>query len=172
VTGILEAEGLSDFSMVKPELLKKARIKGKKIHKMCALYNKDDLDVDALDPISLSYLASWKIFLKENNYPKWSLIEQPLHSRLGYAGTPDVFSLESKLLVDIKSGICTNACPLQTSAYAQLIKEHYSLNSNARIKRMCVHLVPDKRPKINIHKQSTDWIYFQSAMNLMKYKKG
>ena len=144
VTEILENVGLSDFSMVPKETLERAQRRGTRVHKICELWDKGKLNLDALTLEDMGYLEAWREFLisRSINPELWLFNETPLYSKsLGYGGTPDRYLVGR--LYDIKTGVKEKAHGPQTAAYCQIIRENYKLRRNSAIQRTIVYLKSD-----------------------------
>lgn len=117
VTGIIDA-AFDTYSCVPHDLMERARRYGTAVHKMAELYLNMDLDEDDIDEGLKGPLAALKGWIAD--YPRIvdgiRKIERPgYHSRLKYAGTPD---LDGEAMVDIKSRIANMLTdPLQLAAY-------------------------------------------------------
>lgn len=123
VTGILKAEGCIDSTGWNEF----AMTRGAAIHAATHYFDQGCLDWGSLDPRSRPGLLAYVNFRAQTGFHP-SIIETPLPSRTGYAGTPDrIGILNGKpVLVDFKSG---NGGwkpwhDLQLGAYAQLITEN------------------------------------------------
>jgi hypothetical protein len=119
VTGVLKEAGLIDTTWYSPE----AAQRGTFVHQACALYDRDELDVDALDPQLSPYLEAWVKF-RQQSQVALAIIEQPFYSlEHGFAGTVDRAWLDGKHFVvcDIKSGPLPKWLPLQLAGYSILI---------------------------------------------------
>jgi len=117
---------LQDFSGIDPETLKNKADFGKKIHKMCALYNEDRLDESSLSTIQIMYLKQYTLWLEEMKFSTTIISETPLASKkYGFAGTPDFFILKD-LIVDIKTRPFNPVTdPIQLAEYDILVQENY-----------------------------------------------
>ncbi len=164
VSDILSHFGISDFSMVNPNVLEAACLFGSNVHKTCELYDKDDLE--SCDPVIEPYLDGWIAFRKD--YPgNFDIIEQPLYSKVwGFAGTPD--RVIRGTVIDIKS------CPeyvshkVQTAMYQILGNENFP---ELKVKsRLGVYLKPSGyTPKP--HKDKTDLSIAKSLISIYNFKK-
>lgn len=92
VTQTLAAVGLSDYSMVDPEILERARIRGTNVHKWTAEYDREGwIDEDWIAPEEHGYFDAWMRFRAESNV-KIIDIEPPIIGKIAgieVAGTPD-----------------------------------------------------------------------------------
>lgn len=127
VTGILQAEGITDYSYADES----DREFGRAGHKMTELWDKGTLDIKTISAPLIPYLNGYKKFLKDFKVKfKTNEIEQPLMSNIYYfAGTPDrkPILVNNKLtLIDIK--ITTSmqlSTGIQLAAYQILYEENY-----------------------------------------------
>jgi hypothetical protein len=178
VTTILNAAGLTDFSMVSEEVLEMARVRGTHVHLICELYDANNLDEDSLDDGGKEYLKAWKRFKKDYGITDFLLSECAMHSKkYGYAGRSDRFAKLKKnrgqqvTVIDIKTGTPSKATGPQMAAYAQMYRELYKLPQGLHIDRIEVLLEPNKY-KVIEHKDARDWSIFLSCLNIYNYKKG
>jgi len=176
VTEILSSVGIPDFSKVPKETLDAALVFGKCAHIMTELYDRDDLDIDGLDPELRPLLDQWieaKKILEIPSIADGLHVEEPVCTK-EYAGTPDRFWFRNNALFipDVKTGIDSEVAPFQTFAYAGAIQYCYPNVAN-RIRRYSVHLIRGaKTCKIVEHKDAMDMIIFRSALNIYNYRKG
>lgn len=179
VTTILSAAGLSDFSMVNPDILQAACELGSNVHKICELYDQDNLDESSLDYGGRSYLEGWKLFRRDFEIESFLISERPmLSTKYGYAGTPDRIAKmkgnrgKQVTVIDIKTG---SARSIQTgpqlAGYAQLYREFDRLPQGLNIHRLEVVLEPGKY-RVIPHIDPRHWNVFVSALNIFNYKKG
>jgi hypothetical protein len=119
VTQTLREAGLIDATWYSPE----AAQRGTFVHQACALYDRDELDMDALDPVLSPYVEAWAKF-RHQSQVQLAIIEQPYFSlEHGFAGTVDRAWLEGKhfVICDIKSGPLPSWLSLQLAGYSILI---------------------------------------------------
>ena len=170
VTQILEDVGLSDYSMVPSNILTDAQKRGTRVHLICELWDKGELDLDSLDGEDQDYLDQWIWFKKSKDIKTFDLIESPLYSeRHKYAGTLD--RLRGTTIYDIKTGPPAPGHPFQLAAYSFLLSEAYGLST---YKRIAVHLTRSTfKPKpYRVIKAKFDLNIFLSAKNVHHSKKG
>lgn len=137
VTQILKP--LYDFSAVHPDVLRRAGEFGTACHKAIELYLKDDLDEDCLDKSLEGPLLAFKAWQMDTGWEFLDgseIIEQiGYHSRLKYAGTPDIST--QRAVIDLKSrpaNLLTDS--LQLAAY-----DH--MTGNGRRERYVLELKQD-----------------------------
>lgn len=162
VTQVLEP--LQMLQGVPWALLESAREFGTHVHLACHLWNKGELDQDALDPALAPYLAGWISFLKETGFVIYHSEHRVYHRTLRYAGTADAFGTwnESAWVIDIKSGIVPGTVGAQLAAYSQA-------SNYPRAKRLCVQLSADGLYRLHPQKDPSDFALFTSALNVWKY---
>ena len=121
VTQVLSGVGLVDFSQISSSTLEYAAERGKMVHLITELYDRDELDISSVDPQLLGYFTGYLKFLEDYKIKEFTAIEKLVYSKkLGYAGTLDrkaVLSTGLKLLYDIKTGVKHPAHGLQLTAY-------------------------------------------------------
>lgn len=129
VTGILEAMGASDYSMVPPDVLAVAAERGRLVHQACHYDDQGDLDETTLDPALVPYVHAWRRFREDHDVqPMAALVERPLaHEVLRYCGTPDcpatMGGMRGKPVVIDRKVVAQvqPATGLQLSAYRMLL---------------------------------------------------
>lgn len=126
------------------------RDRGIRIHQACADVDHDvfewsQVDLDVIEP-ALSY-QEWA---GRNKY-KAVLVEKPLRSIHGYAGTLDTFGLIQVLdryaVIDRKSGAASIVTALTTAGYKQLVHEALGIPLHL-IDRYALQYVGSGRPRM------------------------
>ena len=173
VTDNIEDAGLSDFSRVDPDILKRSQAFGKAVHLTTALYDEDDLDMDSLDPALKPCLEAWIKFKKDMGFII-DEVEQIVYSkRYDYAGTYDRigYMAEVKALIDIKTGTSLpKTIALQTSAYMEAYNE--GKKRDERIKRrLVIQLLENGAYKMQEYKERSDFSVFLACLNIRNWKK-
>lgn len=173
VTQIIQAEGIYDMSNIPKERLETAWKLGTAVHLATEYEDKGILDPESIDPVVLPYLEQWRKFKADFDFELLSS-EQKLYSKkYGYAGTLDrtcclrMARTSRRCVIDIKTGLKTDVCGIQLSAYLKLLEEHAGWN-----KRDCmvaVFITPDKY-EMKVFSGAQYFSLFISAMNLYKYK--
>ena len=137
---IMEDLGVTDFSRVHPGILENAQDFGKEVHRVCQLYDLDNLIMDSVDPYIMPCLNGWIKFLKDHN-PEMIHIEKPLYSKkYMIAGTPDrLWIIKNEGIGDIKTCTTINhkTTAIQTGIYDMLAAEDLGFKSK---RNMCIHL--------------------------------
>lgn len=164
VTTILGHFGFSDFSFVNADVLARACERGTAFHEMTEAHDYGILPDDYQSP----WLDTYRKFLKEVQ-PKILLIETPLGSIKGFAGTSDrVFLIDGHIVADYKTGALTPAHDIQCDAYAMLIQEEFGY----KVKKNWVINFTENKYKINEFKTSkTNQSVFLGLVQAYKLKK-
>ena len=167
VTQIIGGAGLSDFSKVNPELLERAKKFGTAAHSATYLYDKGNLNIQALDPALEPYLEAWILFKRDFGITKFTEIEKQVYStKYQYAGCLD--RLWEDTLIEIKT--CTTipkTTGLQLVGYQGAYEEMYKVKIKRRI---CVQLL-DGIYKMEEYKEKSDFRVFTSCLNITNWRK-
>lgn len=173
VTSIIEDAGLSDFSMVEPEKLRRAQKFGKAVHTACHLYDIDDLDMDSLNPALKPYLEDWIKWEKDSGFIVQSS-EQIVYSKIyNYVGTYDKVGLLDgiKTLIDIKTGTTLpKTIGLQLSGYVEAANEGKKREDKIK-RRLSVWLLGNGQARPAEYEERTDFRVFTSCLNICNWKK-
>lgn len=115
---------LTDYSMVKPDVLEVARQKGVAVHRMVELWAKDDLNADTLPEWMRPVLVQWLKFVDDTSLKVIASEKKVWHPIFKYAGTFDLRVTRRGApghgLIDIKRSFLAGASiGLQTAAYAE-----------------------------------------------------
>jgi hypothetical protein len=172
VTGILQAEGLIDFSRVPDRIMKPAQEFGTAFHLARHLFDKGTLDEQSLSDPLKPYLAGYKLFKKDFGF-KVSISEseqQFISEKYGFKGTPDLWPVikGKRTLIDTKTS--TNMYPataIQTAAY-QILLEEAGIKIQAR---WGVKFSENGLYKIEPYTKLSDKTTFLSALNVYNWKK-
>lgn len=169
VTQVLQP--LQDFRFVDDATLRAAASFGTAVHRVCELYDQDDLVMDSVDRPLVPYLEAWCRFLSETR-AKVLQVEQRYHHRsLGYAGTLDrLLEIDgARVLADIKSVSRLSAVVgVQLAAYATLLENN---TEHKEVKRAAVQLCPDGTYRLRFYEESMDWPTFLSLLTLHNWRK-
>lgn len=160
---------LNDWSMVPPDVLEAARLFGEHVHQAIHLFNRGELDDDALDLNLVPYLNAWQSFLNESGAIVIASEKPVMHTKLGYAGTPDVVLAwgNRTVIPDIKAtAIVPRSVGPQTAAYAEA---YQSMHGGRKPERYCIHLSPNKF-RTHPRRESADWSMFLSCLNVWRYR--
>lgn len=170
ITGVLEAEGVSDFSGMPRDLREISLERGHFVHSACEFDDRDDLDEATVDPAIAPYLAGWRKFMLDAS-PVWTVIEQmAYHPRYGYAGQPDrAGTIQRKpWVVEIKSGAPGRGVGLQTAAQAHLLFPEG--DADRKVKRGAVWLKPDGTYQLIECLERSDFGVFCAALTVHNWK--
>lgn len=159
---------LVDYSMVKPEVLERARQLGQAVHRATELYDNDDLDEDTLSDEVYPYLIGWQKFRRECGFVPLLREARFAHPSLGFAGTLDtVGPVKGELaVIDLKKMATLGpVVGVQTAAYKELCVRHgfnvitrYGLS----LRQNSYQLIP--------YTGLTDWHCFVSLLTLHNWK--
>lgn len=120
-----------DYSKVNKNILGRAATVGTFIHKAVALWAENNLDESSISPGIMPHWTAFKKLLAENPtlMLRQAIVEKPIyHSRLLYAGTPDlVIPVKGgEAIIDIKSReFIPRYDVLQLLAYEELVNQYY-----------------------------------------------
>lgn len=158
VTQVLKA--VENFDFVAPAVLERAREFGSHVHQAVDLFNRGELDEEALDAGLAPYLAGWKLFLSHSGFVVTHTEERVYNERLKYAGTLDARGTwkGTTWLIDLKSGAVPRSVGAQCAAYQHALAEPPK-------KRLCVQLLPHNFKLIACN-DPTDFSLFTSCLNI------
>lgn len=169
VTQILKTAGLVNLDWIPVEVLEQKADLGKKVHSATELYDKNDLNFDALHPALLDYLTGWIKFRKDFNFEPTEIEMQIVHQTYRYAGRIDRVGMMGKdlILLDIKSGTKQKTHAIQTAGYELL----YNQNKKAKelIKRRFVVYLSPTGYEVEEHKDKNDRGVFLAALSITNY---
>ncbi|MCK9433216.1 MAG: hypothetical protein M0R00_09695 [Candidatus Omnitrophica bacterium] len=162
VTGILKGAGLIDDRFFDEY----SRDRGSLVHQACAMYDRDDLDMDTLDPVLAPYVSGWIKFRKESGFVPALIESIVFNEQYFYAGTLDRTGNMNgqEYILDIKSGAAQPWTAAQLAAYSAC------LWSNGR-KRGAVELRDDGTYKLTEYKDRNDLQIFLSALAIVNWKR-
>lgn len=187
VTQILQSLGFYDYSAVPEEVLEYKSEIGRQIHKARDLYDKGRLDESSLKgkdgQLDISgYLESWKYFV-EDFAPETIFSEEPLYSKWGFAGDPDLCATlhispnhplkklnHKRAIIEAKTTTqMSPAVAIQTAGYQILAEE--KLRRVVPV-RLGVQLLADgRRPHIIAYWDKNDKKYFLSLVTTENLKR-
>ena len=173
VTGILQAEGFTDFSKVNPDIMARAQNFGTALHSTTELWDKKILKISTLDKELIPYLDGWIKFIKD-----YEIVIEPteienhlISTKWGFQGTPDRYPIikGKRTIIDLKSStVMYPATALQTAAYQILVEE----NTGFKVQqRWGIQLNEKGAYKIIPYSKASDRTVFLSALNTFKWKK-
>lgn len=168
VTTLLQP--LYDFRFVNPETLQRAADFGTAVHRVCELYDLDDLVMDSVDRAISPYLRAWQQFLSEMSVKIIEVEKRYHHTALGYAGTLDRILLVNgrPSLTDIKTvSALSPAVGIQLAGYQGLLSANTSYKT---ISRAAVQLCGDGSYKYRTYADAMDWPAFLSLLTLNNWR--
>lgn len=176
---------LTDYSRIPEDVLARAQLEGKAIHRMVELYMKGALDLadmhsDESKQWMLPRLTALERFIDETGFVCLEA-ERPIYNhRLGYAGTPDLIGgmpsvkrLRGRLaVVDVKRSFFAGpAIGLQTAAYARAWND-----TNARTawvpeaNRFALQLRADGTYRLESFEDGDDFAAFLALLTTHRWK--
>jgi hypothetical protein len=154
-----------------------SRERGRFVHKAIFYEEREGLDDASLDPRLEGYVRAYRAFVRDVRPGPCLLIETPLADPvLGYAGTPDQLRpINDRLaVVDHKSGGEAAWHPLQTAAYAYLMREHATIwPAGAAVPvldRYALYLHSNGQYRLVPHTDRRDFKVFQAALAVAHFK--
>jgi hypothetical protein len=162
VTSILRAAGLIDTAWFTDYACQRGTL----VHQACAMYDRDDLDMDALDPVLVPYVSGWIKFRKESGFMPELIESVVFNEQYFYAGTLDRTGNMNRQawILDIKSGAAQPWTAAQLAAYSAC------LGSNGR-KRGAVELRNDGTYKLTEYKDRNDLQIFLGCLAIVNWKR-
>lgn len=165
---LLELEGIPRAA------LEAAAHFGTHVHLACHLWDRGELDEEALDPRLAPYLEGWKSFLRETGVVVLSSELRVAHPTLRYAGGLDKVILwkrrskETRHVLDLKSGaLVPPTVGPQTAAYREAYLTEELVCSPTRY---CVHLRADGTYRLHTLEDRADFNLFLSALNIHHWR--
>lgn len=164
--------GLHTFAGVPAEVMERAQRRGTFVHRMCELYDRDDLLEDDPDLLPyLPYLSAWKNFLRDYEPNFEGIEEQGFSEKFRFAGTLDrrgVFGCKHpglRFIGDIKTSEDDHwTFGIQTSAYRQIVLEK---NMQWAIARRCtIQLWKTGQYQLLFWDSPDDWTTFAALLHL------
>jgi hypothetical protein len=168
VTQILSDTGIIVLNGWKKSENEIARHFGTAAHRACELQDRNELNLETLDPKLKPYLDCWNEFKKDYNVKVFRVEVPYYHKALIFAGTPDRIALvDGKIYVlDIKTGSSIpKYADMQTAGYKILYCDAEDIPYE-RVFRAAVLLNPDGKAKLEVYKAPNDMNDFISARNI------
>ena len=165
-----------DFSMVRPEVLENARIRGQAVHLATELDDQGTLDESSLAPVLVPYLDAWRLFRQQTGFVPENIEERVYNSKHLYAGTLDrIGTLEKRfakrVLIDIKArAVMTDDIGPQLDAYARAWEE--MTGEDLRDHRYSVQLKPDGKYKLHHYTNPHDFGAFLGCLSIFNWRNG
>lgn len=173
VSQILQANGLSDFSMVKPDILERAKQFGLGVHKGCELHDLKTLDRDSLcDPL-VPYITQWQRFLTTFKVQILDIERRFWSTKYRFGGCLDRVAIINSKLTDVEIKTTTSISPttaIQTMGYKILYDEGRKFKD--KIKKRLVVQLKEKSFEIKEYRDARDEQIFMSCLTVLNYKKG
>jgi hypothetical protein len=98
--------------------------RGTYVHRACEFYDRDELDLETVDPAIQGYVTAWTTFRQDSGFTPDCVEVRLYHPRHRYAGTVDRIGTLNGLdvIIDIKSGAPARVDELQGAAYWELAR--------------------------------------------------
>lgn len=144
VTQVLNIAGLvSPFCMQE-----EARWRGSEVHRLCAVYDGEGLDLRTVPAKLRGYIKAWKAYRHDSGFAP-TLIEQRVDDHVNrYAGRIDRVGnrrdADWPTIIDLKTGAVPDYTRYQLAAYA------HGLRPNHIFERIGVQLKPDGRYSVKV----------------------
>lgn len=176
VTGILSP--LTDFSMIPPDVLERARREGKYVHSMIEADCEGDLDVEALADWARPAYAAWCDFKAMSGFVPILSEEKVYHPTLQYAGTLDLVCEVPKLkgwpglsLIDVKRSLYGGpVIGLQTAAYAGAHDHLKALKTTRIARRGALRIGNDGKFRLEPFDDPTDFSTFTALLTIQRWR--
>jgi hypothetical protein len=161
-------EGAYDFRFVNEDALERARVLGKKVHKVTELHDLRRLDEAKLHDTLKKYLVQWIQFREDHNVEIVKCEQQGYCEKWGFAGTIDrIVTINGELFVlDIKTGLVYVPHYLQSAGYKIIAQENGWCEKNTR--RCSVYLYEDGY-EIRFHTDPMDEPVFLAQLTVKRY---
>jgi len=169
VTQVLTLAGISDVSGIPAHILQRASEIGTAVHLATELLDKDDLDLDSLDPQIVGYVTAYQRF-KEESGVTYELIEHRTTAEycgIRYGMCVDrVGAIGGKMAVfDIKTSSKPQASwKIQTAAYT------HGLGDADTFERRIVHLCKDGSYKQICYDDPNDHTAWGAALVVAQWR--
>lgn len=173
VTSILECVGLSDFSMVPPDILEQAKAFGTEVHRATEKLDRNEDILTEISEISGLYLCHYIKFLNDLDVKIIDIEKRVFCEKFLYAGTLDRIAVFKKLsphpvLFDIKTGQKSISHQVQTAAYEYA----YKTDKRQKMDRYTLYLSNAGYKLSEAHTSRKDFDVFLAALSVHNYKKG
>jgi len=173
VTSVLEDVGLSDFSMVPPDVLAQAQAFGTEVHNITEQFDKDEpIDAKYSESAGL-YLCHYIKFLNDFDVEILEVEKKLFCKKYKYAGTLDRIAILKKIsdkpcLFDIKTGGKAKSHQIQTAAYEYANKQ----DKRSNMDRYTLYLEDDGYNLSEVYKSRQDFDVFLGALSVYNFKRG
>jgi len=159
------------FDGIPEDVLTKARIRGKAIHKALEYYDQGDLDHAQLSPVIVPYVEAYEKFIRDTGF-KPHYIEKIVWSSIyRYAGTLDRSGtlFDNHAVIDLKAVHELNpATAIQTAAYDKGLCES---EGEEKHKRYGLQLKKDGTYRLQEYTDPHDFQVFLSLLNIYYWRK-
>ena len=156
---------ITDFSMIQPQVLERARVRGVAAHRATELDDLGTLDESSLSPVLIPYLDAWRLFRLQTGFIPENIEERVFSLNHLYAGTLDrigisnmgasIFNDRQRILIDIKArSVMTDDTGPQLAAYAQAWLD--MTGEDLMDHRYSVQLKPDGKYKLHHYQNVSD----------------
>ena len=171
VTSLLGDAGLIDFSMIPEHMRGHYMDRGSKVHRATELFDEDDLDYDALDPILKKYMDGYKKFCIDFR-ERYHIVKSEVivrHPVQRYAGTFDrLCTIDGELsILDIKTGGLQPWTTLQLQAY---LMAHESEGGQKVKARYALQLTKEGTYKLQKYTDAGDAAVWLAVVTLARWK--
>jgi|10_taG_2_1085330.scaffolds.fasta_scaffold99388_2 hypothetical protein len=171
VTTVLEGVGISDFSMVPPNVLAQAQSFGTEVHNATEIFDRGEAIPDSISEATERYLCHYISFLRDFEVKFIEIEKKVFCKKYLYAGTLDRIATLKKIsnrpvLYDIKTGQKSISHQIQTAAYEYAYKQ----DKRSNMDRYTLYLSPDGYKLSEPYKSRQDLDVFLSALSVYNYK--
>ena len=161
VTSILRDAGLIDATWFDDY----SRDRGTLVHQACALYDRDDLDMDSLAPVLEPFVRAWINFRKDTGFVPEAVEEKVSHPIHRYAGKLDARGKlwKDNAIIDRKTGSAQSWAALQLAAYEACLPERH--------RRFVVELDSEGKYRLIEYRDRNDIKVFLAALAIVNWRK-
>jgi len=158
----------NNFSRIDQSVLEYSADRGTKVHEACELFDEDDLDEDALDPVLRPYVEAYKRFLSEADVEVRYTEQRVWHSIYRYAGTADrIVSMGRHRglgVLDLKTtASLSEAVGIQLAAYQEAWNALPHIIARVRF-RLALQLRRDGTYSLRRYEALDDWAAFRGLL--------
>lgn len=159
---------LSDFSMVRPDVLERKRQIGQWVHKAIELDLADDLDEESIGDDWRGYFNGWRKFRAESGFVASASEQQVYSEKYRFAGTLDLAGELPKAGTAIIDAKCTTmiypTVGPQVAAYSEAA-------GCPKAKRFALQLSPDGKYELHPLTDRGNFGVFLAALTLHNWRK-
>lgn len=173
VTTVLNNVGISDFSMVHPDVLSQAQAFGKEVHAATEFVDRDLPVPGNISDAAGLYLCHYIQFLSDLDVKIIEVEKRIFCKKYLYAGTLDRVAVIKKIsdqpvIFDIKTGQKGISHQVQTAAYEYA----YKTDKRQNMDRYTLYLSNDGYKISEAHTGRQDFDVFLAALSIYNYKQG